>query len=72
MAVKTNLKDVRLMRKVRQKQIAAAIGLCPRSISNIERGEYCPTLENALRIAKFLQVNVEDIFTLEDDENPAV
>lgn len=25
-----------------------------------------------MRIAKFLQVNAEDIFTLEDDENPAV
>ena len=68
MAVKTNLKTVRLNRKFKQNQIAAAIGTCPRSISNIERGEYCPTLENALRLARFLQLTVEDIFALEDDE----
>ena len=67
MAVKTNLKAVRLNRKFKQNQIAAAIGTCPRSISNIERGEYCPSLENALRIAKFLDVSVEDIFSLEDE-----
>lgn len=67
MAVKTNLKAVRLNRKFKQNQIATAIGTCPRSISNIERGEYCPSLENALRIAKFLDVSVEDIFSLEDE-----
>lgn len=72
MAVKTNLKTVRLNRKFKQNQIATAIGTCPRSISNIERGEYCPTLENALRIARFLQVSVEDIFTLEDDESHSI
>lgn len=70
MAVKTNLRIVRIKRNVKQKQVADAIGACPRSISNIERGEYCPTLENALRLAKFLQVSVEDIFTLENDETP--
>ena len=70
MAVITNLKEIRQKHNCRQKQIATANGTCPRSISNIERGEYCPSLENALRIAKYLQVSVEDIFVLTDD-NPA-
>ena len=67
MAVTTNLKEVRTKRKCYQKDIAIAIGSCPRSISNIERGEYSPSLETALRMARYLGVTVEDIFVLEDE-----
>lgn len=65
MAVVTNLKKIRKERKIHQKDIAVAIGICPRSISNIERGEYNPSLETALLLARYLNVGVEDLFTLE-------
>lgn len=65
MAVVTNLKKIRKEQKIHQKDIAVAIGICPRSISNIERGEYNPSLETALLLARYLNVEVEDLFTLE-------
>lgn len=65
MAVVTNLKKIRQEQKIYQKDIAIAIGICPRSISNIERGEYNPSLETALLLARYLNVSVEDLFTLE-------
>lgn len=71
MPVSNKLKEIRTSHNCQQKQIAAAIGTCPRSISNIERGEYCPSLENALRIARYLQVRVEDIFVLTDEDIPS-
>ena len=66
MAVTTNLRKIRQEQKIYQKDIAVATGICPRSISNIERGEYNPSLETALLLARYLNVKVEDLFTLED------
>ena len=65
MAVATNLKKIRQEQKIYQKDIAKATGMCVKSISNIERGEYNPSLETALLLARFLNVKVEDLFTLE-------
>lgn len=70
MAVVTNLKEMRTAQHKHQKDMALAIGTCPRTISNIERGEYCPSLETALRIAKYLQVSVEEIFSLDEAVEP--
>ena len=66
MAVTTNLKKIRQEKHIYQKDIAAATGICPRSISNIERGEYNPSLETALLLARYLNVAVEDLFMLEE------
>ena len=65
MAVTTNLKKVRQEQNIYQKDIAMATGICQKSISNIERGEYNPSLETALLLARYLNVTVEDLFTLE-------
>ena len=51
MAVTTNLKKIRQEKHIYQKDIAIATGICPRSISNIERGEYNVTVEMCQRIA---------------------
>lgn len=65
MAVVTNLKEMRKSHNIQQKDMAFAIGTCPKTICNIENGRYCPSLETALRIAKFLNVSVEQIFVLD-------
>jgi putative transcriptional regulator len=46
--------------------MAFAIGTCPKTICNIEKGYYCPTLETALRLAKYLDVSVEQLFVLDE------
>ena len=66
MAVLTYVKNVRTSQNRQQKDMAAAIGTCPRTISNIEKGQYCPSLETALRIAKYLKVPVENLFELDE------
>ena len=66
MAVTTNLKKIRQEKHIYQKDISAATGICPKSISNIERGEYNPSLETALLLARYLNVAVEDLFMLEE------
>lgn len=62
MAIKNNLKLIREERNLYQEDIALAIGSCSRTIGRIERCERNPSLEMALRIAKYLDLSIEDIF----------
>lgn len=69
MTVITNLKEIRKSHNIRQADMAVAIGTCSKTICNIEKGYYCPTLETALRLAKYLNVSVEQLFAIEDLSN---
>lgn len=66
MAIATNLKQVRMERNLLQEDLAIAIGSCGRTIGRIERGERNASLELALRLARYLNVSVEDIFKITD------
>ena len=66
MAIATNLKQVRMERNLHQEDLAIAIGSCGRTIGLIERGERNASLELALRIARYLDVSVEELFQVND------
>lgn len=42
-------------------------GVSRQTISQIERGDYSPSVTLALKLAKLCQVSVEDIFSYEED-----
>ena len=44
------------------------VGVSRQTISQIERGDYSPSVTLALKIAKVCNVKVEDIFEYEEDE----
>lgn len=66
MAIATNLKQVRKERNLLQEDLAIAIGSCGRTIGRIERGERNASLELALRLAKYLNKPVEELFQIKD------
>lgn len=66
MAVATNLKQVRMERNLLQEDLAIAIGSCGRTIGRIERGERNASLELALRLARYLDIPVEELFQIDD------
>lgn len=66
MAISNTLKEIRKKKNLVQEDLAEATGSCSRTIGRIERGERNPSLEMALRLAHYLNVNVEDIFQVED------
>jgi len=66
MAIATNLKQVRMERNLHQEDLAIAIGSCGRTIGRIERGERNASLELALRLAKYLDIPVEDLFQINE------
>lgn len=66
MAIATNLKQVRMERNLLQEDLAIAIGSCGRTIGRIERGERNASLELALRLARYLDIPVEDLFQINE------
>lgn len=62
------LKEYRVKLGVNQQQMGQLVGVSRQTISQIERGDYSPSVTLALKIAKICGVTVEDIFTYEEEE----
>lgn len=69
MAVKNDLKKLRREQRLKQADLAIAVGMCKKSISNIELEKNPASLETALRLAAYFKVHVDDIFHLDTEEN---
>ena len=69
MAVKNDLKKLRKEQRLKQADLAIAVSMCEKSISNIELEKNPASLETALRLAAYFKVSVEDIFHLDTEEN---
>ncbi len=57
---------MRVDRKVSRRELAEALGVHYQTVGYLERGEYSPSLHLALRIARFFEVPVESVFSLDD------
>jgi DNA-binding XRE family transcriptional regulator len=51
-------------RDVSRKALAEAVGVNPQTIGYLERGDYSPSCELALKIAQYFGVPVEALFSL--------
>ena len=70
MPLLNKLKEYRAQLGVNQQEMGRLVGTSRQTISQIERGDYSPSVTLALKIAKICGVSVEDIFCyVEDDEN---
>ena len=65
------LKAARAEKDMTQGALAEATGVSRQTISQIERGDYSPSVTLALKLAKLCQVSVEDIFSYEEDKHEA-
>jgi putative transcriptional regulator len=66
--MKNNLKVHRAIHDLTQEDLAKKVGVSRQTINAIEKDKYSPSLLVALKIAKIAEVNVEAIFTLEENE----
>ncbi|RKN44982.1 helix-turn-helix transcriptional regulator [Streptomyces hoynatensis] len=63
--VYNRLSVVRAERNVTRRALAEAVGAHYQTIGHIERGQYNPSLDLALRIAEFFALPVEALFSLQ-------
>ena len=70
MPLHNRLKEYRARIGVNQQQMGKLAGVSRQTISQIERGDYSPSVTLALKLAKACDCNVEDIFEyVEGEEN---
>ena len=66
MKLKNNIKSLRKSKGITQLELAKEIKVSRKTINTVENGVFIPSTILALKIAKILQVRVEDLFWLED------
>ncbi len=67
--LKNRLKERRAALGVNQQELGRLAGVSRQTISLIERGDYSPSVALALTLAKICGVTVEDIFSLEGEND---
>jgi len=70
--VRSKLGDIRNSRGIAAAEIAKRVGVTRQTIYAIEAGTYVPNTEVALRLAKELEVPVEELFSLGQSESAGV
>ena len=68
MKLVNNLSRLRKEKGINQTDLGRMVGVSRQTISLIERGDYNPSVMVVLSLAKVFAVNVEDIFTLEEED----
>ena len=69
MPLYNHLKEFRARLGVNQQEMGALVGVSRHTISQIERGDYSPSVTLALKIARVCSASVEDIFIYQEDPN---
>ena len=67
MPLKNRLKEYRAKINVNQQEMGQLVDVSRQTISQIERGDYSPSVTLALKIAKIFNASVEDIFEYEEE-----
>lgn len=63
--MKNRVREFRKQLKLTQDELAQKLGVSRQTINAIENNKYNPTLELAIKTAKFLCVPVEQLFLLD-------
>jgi putative transcriptional regulator len=66
--MKNNVKITRIKASLTQQQLASRVGVTRQTIGLIEKGEYNPSLQLCVAIAKELNKTLDDLFWEVDSE----
>ena len=67
--VGNRIEQARSERELSRGELADLVGVHYQTMGYLERGEYNPSLELALKISRALDIPLEDIFWLENDDS---
>nr|WP_321349522.1 helix-turn-helix transcriptional regulator [uncultured Methanoregula sp.] len=69
--MKNKIKVFRAMHDLTQEDLAQATGVTRQTILAIENRKYVPSLDLAFRISRFFDVNIEEVFSYEEEHETA-
>ncbi len=67
--LKNRVKELRARYGFTQSDLGKQVDVTRQTIAFIEKGEFSPSITLALKLAKALQTNVDELFWLEEDGN---
>jgi putative transcriptional regulator len=66
--LKNRLEEMRKQQGITQEELARQMKVSRQTIGSIENGRYNPSIILAIKIARFFEKNVEEIFIFEEDK----
>ncbi|MGR7951879.1 helix-turn-helix transcriptional regulator [Finegoldia sp. P2-F-LR] len=66
--MKNTISQLRKQRKITQEELANEVGVTRQTITSIETGKYIASLPLAFKIAKFFDMSIKEIFSIEEDD----
>jgi putative transcriptional regulator len=65
--MKNFLREQRLKKNITQEELAIIMKVSRQTINAIETNRYLPSIVLALKLSHFFELNVNDLFVLEDE-----
>ena len=62
--LKNNIRVQRAMKDITQEELAVQVGVTRKTINTIENGIFVPSTILAIRLARFFEIKVEELFEL--------
>ena len=66
--IENRIRELRARTGMKQEELAALVGVRRETIGNLEKGRYNPSLVLAWNIAQVFGVSIEEIFTVEPEQ----
>ncbi|EQF26137.1 helix-turn-helix family protein [Clostridioides difficile CD160] len=65
--MKNRLEEIRKKRGIKQEELASALQVSRQTIGSLENGRYNPSIILAFKIARYFDMNIEEIFIYEEE-----
>ena len=62
------MEEIRKSRGIKQEELASALEVSRQTIGSLENGRYNPSILLAFKIARYFEMQIEDIFIYEEDQ----
>ena len=69
MNVKNRLEEIRKAKGITQEELANALEVSRQTVGSLENGRYNPSIILAFKIARFLEVSIEEVFIYEEGQH---
>ena len=66
--MKNRLEELRKQHGIKQEDLARALEVSRQTIGSLENGRYNPSIQLAFKIARYFNLQIEDIFIYEEDK----
>ena len=65
--MRNRIQELRKAKKIRQEDLAEAVGVTRQTIISLENGKYNASLQLAYNIARYFDRQIEDVFLFEEE-----